>query len=57
MPALFHNTGDLLEDFNSMKADPEYAKFSIDIDPELSSEVVQLSQIAETELACKNFSL
>jgi ubiquitin carboxyl-terminal hydrolase 25/28 len=57
MPALFHNTSDLLEEFTSMKDEPEDAEFSIDVDPELSSEVGQLSQIAETELACKNLSL
>lgn len=57
MPALFHNTSDLLEEFTSMKDEPEDAEFSIDVDPELSSEVGQLSQIAEAELACKNLSL
>ena len=53
MPTLFSSTKDLLDDLNSMKEDPEVAKDALDINPQLASEIGQLSQITQTELSRK----
>lgn len=53
MPTLFGSTKDLLDDLNSMKEDPETAQDALDINPQLASELGQLSQITQTELSCK----
>lgn len=53
MPTLFSSTKDLLDDLDSMKDDPETAQDALDINPQLSTELGQLSQMTQNELACK----
>ena len=51
MPTLFSSAKDLLDDLESMKEDPETAQDALDINRQIATELGQLSQIAQTELA------
>lgn len=51
MPTLFSSAQDLLGDLESMKEDPETAHDALDINRQIATELGQLSQIAQTELA------
>ena len=53
MPTLFSSTKDLLDDLNAMKEDPEAAQDALNINPQLASEIGQLSQLTQTELSRK----
>ena len=51
MPTLFSSAQELLGDLESMKDDPETAQDALDINRQIATELGQLSQIAQTELA------
>ncbi|EAW06856.1 ubiquitin-specific protease UBP2 [Aspergillus clavatus NRRL 1] len=50
MATLFESAKSVVEDLNSFKDNPETAEEAIDINPQLSSELGQLSQIVKAEL-------
>ncbi|OJJ49211.1 hypothetical protein ASPZODRAFT_111904 [Penicilliopsis zonata CBS 506.65] len=50
MPTLFDSAKIVLEDLLSMKDNPETSDEAIDIDPQLVTELEQLSQMTQTEL-------
>lgn len=57
MATLFDSARAVIEDLNHLKADPETADDALDINPQLPSELAQLSQIAKAELNCELFFL
>lgn len=50
MATLFDSARAVIEDLDQLKADPETADDGLDFNPQLPSELAQLSQIAKAEL-------
>lgn len=52
MPTLLSSAKGVLDELESMKADPELAKEAIEIDSNVTRELDHLSQMTRTELSC-----
>jgi ubiquitin carboxyl-terminal hydrolase 25/28 len=55
LATLFDSARAVIEDLDQIKADPETGDDALDINPQLPSELAQLSQIAKAELNCEHF--